>query len=152
MSEFYAPDTISGKEGKAYANINGRNELLFFVRSLTASVEQLKSEVRALGKRWVGHKVTGLQGSGSMSMYYMSPVFREQMLEYSRTGKALYFDITIENDDPSSRAGRQEVLLKGCSLDSINVAMLDSDSDDVLSEDIDFTFEGYEILKPFSRI
>ena len=39
MKTLNAPDTISGREGRAYAKINGNNEELFFAKSVEASVE-----------------------------------------------------------------------------------------------------------------
>jgi len=51
-----AGDTISGQEGKATANINGEIVDLFFIKSLEASFEKNKVEIRTLGKRGVQHK------------------------------------------------------------------------------------------------
>jgi len=146
-----APDTISGKEGRAYAKINGNNEELFFAKSIEATIEKSKSEVKSIGKRMTGHKVTGLNGTGSMTMYYLTPLFRNLLAEYKKTGVDLYFDMVIENDDPASSAGKQTILLMGCNLDSTVLAKLDGDSDDPLEEDADFTFEDFDILTPFTK-
>lgn len=145
-------DTISGKEGRAYAKVNGNNEELFFLKSIEATVEKAKSEIKALGRRMTGHKTTGESGTGSMTMYYMSPLFRSMLKQYHTTGQDLYFDVVIENADISSAAGTQTVLLQDCNLDSTIIAKLDADSDDPLDEDADFTFEDYDILTPFNSI
>ena len=42
MKTLNAPDTISGREGRAYAKINGNNEELFFAKSVEAYVEKSK--------------------------------------------------------------------------------------------------------------
>jgi len=146
-----APDTISGKEGRAYAKINGNNEELFFAKAIEANIEKSKSEVKSIGKRMTGHKVTGLNGTGSMTLYYLTPLFRNLLAEYKKTGVDLYFDLVVENDDPASSAGKQTVLLIGCNLDSTVLAKLDGDSDDPLEEDGDFTFEDFDILTPFTK-
>lgn len=151
MKTLSAPDTISGKEGRAYAKINGNNEELFFAKSIEATIEKSKSEVKSIGKRMTGHKVTGLNGTGSMTMYYLTPLFRNLIAEYKKTGVDLYFDMVIENDDPASSAGKQTILLMGCNLDSTVLAKLDGDSDDPLEEDADFTFEDFDILTPFTK-
>lgn len=151
MKTLSAPDTISGKEGRAYAKINGNNEELFFAKAIEANIEKSKSEVRSIGKRMTGHKVTGLNGTGSMTLYYLTPLFRNLIAEYKKTGVDLYFDMVIENDDPASSAGKQTVLLIGCNLDSTVLAKLDGDSDDPLEEDADFTFEDFDILTPFTK-
>jgi len=146
-----APDTISGKEGRAYAKINGNNEELFFAKSIEANIDKNKSEIKSIGKRMTGHKVTGLNGTGSMTLYYLTPLFRSMLANYKNTGVDLYFDMVIENDDPASSAGKQSMLLIGCNLDSTVLAKLDGDSDDPLDEDADFTFEDFDILTPFTK-
>ena len=140
MKTLNAPDTISGKEGRAYAKINGNNEELFYAKT-----------IKAIGKRMTGHKTTGANGSGSMTLYYMTPLFREMLRQWKETGKDVYFDMVVENDDQESSAGKQTVLLMDCNLDSVVLAKLDGDSDDALDEDADFTFEDFDILTPFTK-
>ena len=152
MKTLNAPDTISGKEGRAYAKIDGNNEELFMAKTIEANVEKNKSEIKAIGKRMTGHKTTGANGSGSMTLYYMTPLFRAMIKQWKETGVDVYFDMVIENDDQESSAGKQSTLLIGCNLDSVVLAKLDGDSDDALDEDVDFTFEDFDILTAFSKI
>ena len=84
MKTLNAPDTISGKEGRAYAKINGNNEELFYAKTIEANVEKSKSEIKAIGKRMTGHKTTGANGSGSMTRN-ASPV------EGNRKGRLLRY-------------------------------------------------------------
>ena len=135
MKTLNAPDTISGKEGRAYAKIDGNNEDLFFAKTIESTVEKSKSEVKAIGKRMTGHKTTGGNGTGSMTLYYMTPLFRQMIKQWKETGQDIYFDMVIENDDQESSAGKQSVLLIDCNLD----------------EDVDFTFEDFDILTPFTQ-
>lgn len=151
MRTLNAPDTISGKEGRAYAKINGNNEELFMAKNIESTVEKAKSEVKAIGKRMTGHKTTGGNGTGSMTLYYLTPLFRDMIKQWKETGVDVYFDMVVENDDPESSAGKQSVLLIGCNLDSTILAKLDGDSDDPLDEDVDFTFEDFDILTPFTQ-
>lgn len=151
MKTLNAPDTISGKEGRAYAKIDGNNEDLFFAKTIESTVEKSKSEVKAIGKRMTGHKTTGGNGTGSMTLYYMTPLFRQMIKQWKETGQDIYFDMVIENDDQESSAGKQFVLLIDCNLDSVVLGKLDGDSDDPLDEDVDFTFEDFDILTPFTQ-
>ena len=151
MKTLNAPDTISGKEGRAYAKIDGNNEDLFFAKTIESTVEKSKSEVKAIGKRMTGHKTTGGNGTGSMTLYYMTPLFRQLIKQWKETGQDIYFDMVIENDDQESSAGKQSVLLIDCNLDSVVLGKLDGDSDDPLDEDVDFTFEDFDILTPFTQ-
>lgn len=152
MKTLNAPDTISGKEGRAYAKINGNNEELFMAKTIEANVEKNKSEIKAIGKRMTGHKTTGANGAGSMTLYYMTPLFRAMIKQWKETGVDVYFDMVVENDDQESSAGKQSTLLIGCNLDSVVLTKLDGDSDDALDEDVDFTFEDFDILTPFAKI
>lgn len=151
MKTLNAPDTISGKEGRAYAKIDGNNEDLFFAKTIESTVEKSKSAVKAIGKRMTGHKTTGGNGTGSMTLYYMTPLFRQMIKQWKETGQDIYFDMVIENDDQESSAGKQSVLLIDCNLDSVVLGKLDGDSDDPLDEDVDFTFEDFDILTPFTQ-
>ena len=152
MAKLKSFDPISGKEGVAYAKINGNNEELFFAKTIEATVEKAKSEIKAIGRRMTGHKTTGMSGSGSMTLYYLTPLFRQMVKQYKDTGVDIYFDLVVENSDPSSSAGKQTTLLMDCNLDSVLLTKLDADSDDPLEEDADFTFEDYDILEEFTKI
>lgn len=147
-----AGDTISGREGRAYAKINGNNEELFFAKAIEATVEKNKAEIKALGRRMTGHKTTGMNGTGSMTLYYMSPLFRGLLKQYKDTGVDLFFDMVVENDDPTSAAGKQVTLLRDCNLNNTIIAKLDADSDDPMDEAADFTFEDFDILSAFNAI
>ena len=141
---------VSGKEGRAFATIDGENVDLFFAKSVNASVSKHKSTVKAIGKRLDGHKTSGGEGTGSMTIYYMTPYFRTMLREYLDTGIDFYFNMTISNTDPETSAGSQTALLIDCNLDSVMIAQLDADTDDPLEEDMDFTFEDFRILEEFT--
>lgn len=145
-----AGDTISGQEGKATSVIDGNVQDMFYVKTLEATFEKTKAEVKTLGKRGTQHKGTGWSGAGSMTIYYVTSIFREMALKYAKTGKDTYFNITIVNDDPTSTIGKQTVVLYNCNIDSVILAKLDTDSD-TLDEDIDFTFDDFDILDSFGN-
>jgi hypothetical protein len=151
MTEYLrAGDIISGREGQAQAIIKGNVERLFMIKFLEAICEKLKEDVKTLGYRGTQHKAVGWSGSGKMTVYYVSSLFRNLMLEYSKTGRDLYFDIIVTNEDENSSIGRQTVALHGCNLDSVVIAKLDTDST-VLDEDFDFTFDDVDLLDEFQK-
>ena len=145
-----AGDTISGQEGKATAVIDNSVEDMFYLKSLEATAEKNKVEIKTLGKRGVQYKGVGWTGSGAMTVYYVTSKFREMMLKYAKTGKDTYFNITVVNDDPTSTVGKQTVVLYNCNIDSVILAKLDTE-DDALEEDIDFTFDDFDILDSFGN-
>ncbi len=71
-------------------------------------------------------------------------------LKYAKTGKDTYFNITIVNDDPTSTIGKQTIVLYNCNIDSTILAKLDTEAD-ALEEDIDFTFDDFDILDSFGN-
>lgn len=150
MSYLKAGDIISGQEGKVTAKINGNVEVLAFVKNINATMEKQKSEIKVLGHRGTQHKTTGWSGTGSMNIYYITPLFRAMALKYAKTGVDTNFEITIENDDPTSSVGKQTTVLFGCNIDSVELAKLDVDNTE-LDEDIDFTFEDFDILNQFGK-
>ena len=145
-------DAISGKQASAYITINGRVEELFYAKKLEATIEKNKADVPTLGKTNIGKKAAGWTGSGTLTIYYITSLFRELTLEYIKSGKDFYFDLMVTNEDPSSNAGKQVVVLKNCNLDSIAAASFDATSDDMLEEELSFTFDDYNISNSFNEI
>ncbi|MBD2846191.1 phage tail tube protein [Paenibacillus sp. IB182496] len=143
-------DTISGKTGKAFAILEGQVHELFYAKTVESTIEKNKADVPVLGRTNIGKKAAGWSGSGTLTVYYMTSVFRQLMLEFINTGKDFYFDLQIVNEDPASSVGKQTVVLRNCNLDSMIAAKFDATSDDMLDEEMAFTFEGYDILDQFN--
>lgn len=142
-------DAVAGKHAKAYITINGAVEELFYAKKLESTIEKNKSDVPVLGKTNVGKKAAGWSGNGTLTVYYVTSLFRAKVREYVKTGKDFYFDITVTNEDPTSTVGKQTSVLKNCNLDSITAAAFDATSDDMLEEELAFTFDDYDILDEF---
>lgn len=86
-----------------------------------------------------------------MTLYYSTTFFRRMMYDYIKTGKDVYFDLVIENEDPSSTIGKQTISLKNVNMDNVVMAKLDIDATE-LDEDMDFTFSDIEILNDFDKV
>ena len=151
MRELMQSDAVNGKKGRAYAKINGSNEELFMAKSIETKIDIAKAEIKAIGKTMVGHKIMGESGSGSMVIYSGTPIFKNLLLQYHRTGVMPYIELVIENDDPATSFGKQVAMVTGLCFDSFTLAKLDGDSDDALEESTDFTFDGYDVLTPFNK-
>lgn len=149
---FVSSDAISAKEGTVYMTIDGVvHEFAELIR-FEARVDYVKADVKAVGKRMKGSKVVGAEGTGSMEFYYHRPEMRRMALEYARSGKAPILDVQVVNADISSRAGKQTALIKNIIPDSALIASLDGDSDDVLKDETDFTFDDFDFLNQFNVI
>ena len=153
MSYLKAGDTISGQEAvakMAVKNADGTSSIedMFFGKNLEATCEINKTAVKTLGKRGDQNKPNGWSGSGSMTVYYVTSLFRKMALQYIKTGVPVYFDIMVTNNDPASSVGPQTTVLKNCSLDSVILAKFDVESE-VMDEDLDFTFDDADMLDSF---
>lgn len=149
---FRKDDAISGKMAKAYATINGQVEELFYAKSIEATIEKNKVDVPILGRTSTPQRSSGWSGSGTLTIYYVTSMFRQLMIEYVKTGRDFWFELQITNEDPASSTGKQTTVLRGCNLDSVVIAQFDATTDDMLEEELPFTFDDADLLDQFNRI
>ena len=147
--QMHAKDAISASLAECFVTIEGNRYNFMQAINLEAKFEKNKTEVPILGKTGKGNKATGWKGSGSATFYYNTSIFRELLVRFKETGEDVYFDIQVTNEDPSSSVGRQTIILKDCNLDGGILTKFDADAD-YLDEDIDFTFEDFEIPEKFN--
>lgn len=150
-STMNAKDTISGSLAECYVTIEDKRYNFMQMINLEATIEKNKTEVPILGKTGKGNRATGWTGSGSATMHFNQSIFRELLYQYKDTGMDFYFDIQVTNEDPTSSVGRQTVILKDCNIDGGVLAKFDADSD-YLDEDVDFTFEDFELPEKFKLL
>lgn len=143
-----AADVISAKLASAYITVDGNRYLLFQAKSLEASVEKEKEQVAILGRLMKGNKSVSAKGSGTMTIYKNTHIFDEMILKWMNEGIDTYFDMQVENEDPTSKAGKRVVILTGCNIDKISVAKFDAEGK-WLEDEILFTFEGVKIPQNF---
>ena len=144
-------DAINGAMGCVYAKVDGSVEEMFYVRDIDAVITKKKSEIKVLGYAGAKTKATGWSGSGTMTMYYCTSYFRAMMLKYANTGVDTYFDLYIENNDPSSEIGNQRIWLKKVNINTVSIGKLNANTTE-LSETIEFTFDGVEMLSAFDAV
>lgn len=150
MKTLKASDVPAGSEAVAYIEVDGKIEEFFYAKSIEATAELNKSEVKVMGKRGVQNKATGWTGSGSMTIYYVTTIFRNMLLKYAKEGILPSFKLVITNEDKGTTIGKQTVCLYDCVIDSVNLAKFDVESD-ALDEDMDFTFSDFDILDSFGN-
>ena len=73
------------------------------------------------------------------------------IIDYIKTGKDVYFDIIIKNEDPSSATGKQVIKVSKCNLDGTDIAKLDIDAD-FLDQPINFTFSDVDLITEFNAL
>ena len=146
-----AKDTVSSSLAECYVTIDDERYNFMQAINLEAKIEKTKTEVPILGKTGKGNKATGWKGSGNATFHYNTSIFRNLLKKYKENGEDIYFDIQITNADPTSSVGRQTVILKDCNMDGGILAKFDADGE-YLDEEIEFTFEDFEIPETFSRL
>ena len=150
MGYLQGQDVVSGLEGFAQINVNGEMRELFELIELETTIEKHKKEIKVIGRRLDQHKSAGGVGTGSLKFYYITSQFRVLAEEYINTGKDLYFDIIVTNEDPGSSSGKQTIKYTGCNLDSTLLSKIALE-EEALEEEADFTFNGFEIIDKFNK-
>lgn len=148
MSFLLERDALNGKKGKAFLTVNGRNNELFSIKKFQSDGEFQESDFKVVGTTLVQKKTTGVTLTGTMTIYYGTPLFLDMLQTYLKTGTLPYFTIQITNDDPSATVGTQTVALYNCKLSKVPVAMLDADAE-WLEEEVTFSYTNLEVLNAF---
>lgn len=146
-----ARDAIAAKLGKCFITINGNRYNFANMIDLEAKLDKDKATVPRLGAIMKGHKSCGMEGTFSGTMHYNQSVLRKLLEEYKNTGEDSYFEMQIENNDPTSAAESQSVILYDCNTDGGILAKFDADGE-YLDEEIEGTFEDFSIPESFKEL
>ena len=144
-------DVINSKDAMVTATINGRVIPLIECTNFEAKIEKNKEDVQVLGTHWKHHKVTSIEGTGSLEGYLISSMWLKYAMPYINGGAELYFNVTVDIEDKSSRTGKQTIQITDVSLDDIPIADISAD-DKILDWKTDFTFEGVQLINEFNDI
>lgn len=144
-----AKDSISASLAECYITIGSNRYNAFNFTKFEAQIKKLKKKVPILGKTGKGNKSTGWEGTFKATMHYNTSIYRRMLLDFKNTGADVYFEVQITNEDPTSSAGRQTIVFKNCNLDDGILAKFDASSDDPLTEDVNGTFDDFEMPEEF---
>ena len=147
----HAKDALSAKLAECFVTIRGNRYKFMQAINLEAKFEKNKTEIPILGKTGKGNKSSGWAGTGSATFHFNTSIFRELMEIYKDTGEDVYFETQISNEDPTSSAGRQTIILFDCNIDGGVLAKFDADGE-YLEEDMDFTFEDFKMPEKFKLL
>lgn len=148
-----ARNAVSAKMAECYVTIDGNRYNFMSAINVEVTFEKNKTEVPILGRMNRGHKSTSSTITGSAEFHLNTSIWRELAYRFQETGEDVYFDMQITNEDiTASDIGRQTIILYDCNLDGITLAAFDADSDDTLTESIDFTVERFEMPEKFAMM
>ena len=144
-------DSLSAKMAECFVTIDGDRYNFFNMIDFEAKLEKTKSTVPILGQMSAGNRSTGAEGTFSGTLHYNQSFMRQMMLDYLHTGKDVYFEIQVTNEDPTTSVGRQTVVFTGCNLDSLIMAKFDADGE-YLDEEFEGTFEDCNMPEAFAEL
>lgn len=140
-----ATRTINGSFGEVWLD----GEWLTNIQSAEAVVDIDKEEIKRSGTRWVGHKVTSLKGSGTISGYKVTTDFIKLIGSVSNnTRKPYVTSIILKLNDPESY-GYERIQLKGVQFDQIPLGKFEVGS--LVEEALPFTFSGYALMNTITK-
>ena len=147
-----ARNAPSSKMAECYVTINGNRYNIMSAINVEVNFEKEKTEIPILGRMNKGNKSTGSKITGSAEFHKNTSIWNEIAYTFQETGEDLYFDMQITNEDPTTDIGKQTIILYDCNFDSVTLAAFDADSDDVLTESLDFTAERFEMPHKYTMM
>lgn len=149
MSFLLERDTLNGAAGKAVITRDGQVQELFGAKNVKTQAETAVSDMKVIGTKKAQQKPGAVKLTGTMTVYYGTPLFLDMVAQYIRTGVMPYFNLQVTNDDPTTTVGAQTVAYYNCKLTgTIPLSVLDADAD-MLTMDVGFTYEDFEPLSSF---
>ncbi len=147
-----ALDALQGSMAECFLTTeDGRRYNFMQIYKMEVKMDITSKELPILGKTGKGNRSTGWKGTFSGTAHYNQSVLRQMMLQYKNTGKLPAFDMQIANDDPASAAGRQTAIFYQCLIKGGILAKFDA-SEDTLEEDIEGTFEDFDLPEVFALL
>ena len=149
MSFLLERDTLNGAAGKAVIIQDGQAKDLFGAKNVKTQAEISSSDMKVIGTKKAQQKPGSVKQTGTMTVYYGTPLFLEMLAQYVRTGVMPYFNLQVTNDDPTATVGVQTVAYYDCKLTgTIPLSVLDAEAD-MLTMDVSFSYEDFEPLSSF---
>lgn len=148
----HARNAPSAKMAECFVTIDGNRYNFMSAINVEVNFEKEKTKIPILGRMNRGNKSTGSQITGSGEFHKNTSIWNKIAYKFQETGEDVYFDMQITNEDPTTEIGRQTIILYDCNFDSVTLAAFDADSDDVLTESLEFTAERFEMPEEYTMM
>lgn len=143
-------DTLNGKLGQAFVTINGQSQELFRAKKINVATNIQSTDVPVVGTTRIQEKATGVKQTGTMTIYYGTPLLTQMAITYAQTGVVTYFDLQVTNNDPTATVGTQTIVYYGCKLSGeLLTSIIDVDVD-MLEQECTFSYTTQAILSAFN--
>ena len=143
-------DTLNGKLGQAFVTIDGQSQELFRAKKINVSADIQSTDVPVVGTTRIQQKTTGVKQTGTMTIYYGTPLLTQMAMTYMETGVMTYFDLQVTNNDPTATVGTQTMVYYGCKLTGeLLLSIIDVDTE-MLEQECTFSYTNARTLSSFT--
>lgn len=143
-------DTLNGKLGQAFVTIDGQSQELFRAKKINVATNIQSTDVPVVGTTRIQEKATGVKQTGTMTIYYGTPLLTQMAITYAQTGVVTYFDLQVTNNDPTATVGIQTIVYYGCKLSGeLLTSIIDVDVE-MLEQECTFSYTTQAILSSFN--
>jgi len=145
-------DAVNGKCGSVFLTVDGKRHELAGVQKLSAHDKVSKSTFTTVGTVTEQTKITGVSGTGTLSIhYYANCIFGKLIQAFRKTGVWKEFQLMVVNEDAGTSVGKQSVVFEGCILTGdIPISKLDAHGNDPLLMDFTFSYQNWYALDEFN--
>jgi len=153
MSFLLERDTVNGAEGTVYITRNGKQIEVIGLKNIQPVGGIQSTDMRSIGTRVIQDKPNGVKLTAKGKVYYGSNgsnLFQEMLLNYITKGVMEYFDVQINNTDPTVSMGSQIMAYYGCHLTGeIPLSILD-DEKAMLDYEFNFAYTRVARIQGFT--
>lgn len=146
-------DTVNGAEGTVYITRNGKQIEVIGLKNIQPVGGIQSTDMRSIGTRVIQDKPNGVKLTAKGKVYYGSNgsnLFQEILLNYITKGVMEYFDVQINNTDPTVSMGSQIMAYYGCHLTGeIPLSILD-DEKAMLDYEFNFAYTRVARIQGFT--
>ena len=146
-------DTVNGAEGTVYITRNGKQIEVIGLKNIQPVGGIQSTDMRSIGTRVIQDKPTGVKLTAKGKVYYGSNgsnLFQEMLLNYITKGVMEYFDVQINNTDPTVSMGCLIMAYYGCHLTGeIPLSILD-DEKAMLDYEFNFVYTRVARIQGFT--
>ena len=146
-------DTVNGAEDTVYITRNGKQIEVIGLKNIQPVGGIQSTDMRSIGTRVIQDKPNGVKLTAKGKVYYGSNgsnLFQEMLLNYITKGVMEYFDVQINNTDPTVSMGSQIMAYYGCHLTGeIPLSILD-DEKAMLDYEFNFAYTRVARIQGFT--
>ena len=154
MSYLLSRDTVNGAEGTVFVTRNSQQVEVVGLKNIQTTGGIQSTDMKTIGTRVIQDKPNGVKLTAKGNVYYGSNgsnMFRDMVLNYIQNGIVEYFDVQINNTDPTTSVGNQIVAYYGCHLTGdIPLSILD-DEQAMLAYDFNFVYTRVGLIQGFTN-